>query len=103
MLAALAPAAASAQTVELGSTTSALVAPAVRRACSPQNCTIVLTQVTRVATVRDGVAYPSTVTKAGVLVAFTVGVSALSSNAATVEDRRRQPRRALRGTGGGRS
>ncbi len=85
MLAVLAPAAASAQTVELGSTASALVAPACPAGVLPQNCTIVLTQVTAVATVRDGVAYPTTVTKAGVLVAFTVGVSALSSNAATVK------------------
>jgi hypothetical protein len=81
---ALAPAVASAQTIELGSTASPLIAPVCPSGVLPQNCTIVLTQVTALATVRDGVTYPSTVKKAGVLVAFTVGVSAISSSATTV-------------------
>ncbi len=76
---------ASAQTTELGSTASAVVAPVCPAGVALQNCTIVLTQVTAMATARDGVPYPSTVKKAGVLVAFTVGVSAISSNAATVK------------------
>ena len=85
LVAALAPAVASAQTIELGSTASQLIAPVCPTGVLPQNCTIVLTQVTAMATVRDGVTYPSTVKKAGVLVAFSIGVSALSSNAATVK------------------
>ncbi len=76
---------ASAQTIELGSTASALIAPVCPAGVAPQNCTIVLTQVTAMAIARDGVAYPSTVKKAGILVAFTLGVSALSSNATTVK------------------
>ncbi|MGO9794288.1 MAG: hypothetical protein ACLP8S_33620 [Solirubrobacteraceae bacterium] len=85
LAAALAPVAASAQTIELGSTASAVIAPVCPAGVTLTNCTIVLTQVTAMATARDGVAYPSTVSKAGVLVAFTVGVSAISSNATTVK------------------
>ncbi len=85
LLGLLAPGVASAQTVELGSTSTSLIAPVCPAGVLPQNCTIVLTQVTALATVRDGVAYPTTVTKAGVLVAFSVGVSALSGNAATAK------------------
>ncbi|MGO9903404.1 MAG: hypothetical protein ACLP0J_27810 [Solirubrobacteraceae bacterium] len=85
LAAVLAPAVASAQTIELGSTTSAVIAPVCPPGVAPANCTIVLTQVTAMATLRDGVAYPSTVKQAGVLVAFTLGVSALSSNATTVK------------------
>lgn len=81
-----APSLASASTVELGATSgSPLVAPTCPTGVSQANCTIVLTQVTALETIRDGATYPTTVHKAGELVAFTVGLSALSSNKATVK------------------
>jgi hypothetical protein len=83
--AALLPAGASAQTIELGTTTSKLVAPTCPATVKPADCTIILTQVTALETVRDGAAYPTTVTKPGVLVAFTVGLSRLSSNLTTAK------------------
>ncbi len=46
-------------------------------------CTIILTRATALETIRDGIAYPTTVTKAGSIVAFTVGLSALSSSRST--------------------
>ena len=52
---------------------------------APANCTIILTQVTALETIRDGVAYPTTVTKAGKIVAFTVGLSRLDKNAVTAK------------------
>ncbi|MGO9053296.1 MAG: hypothetical protein ACLQID_15180 [Streptosporangiaceae bacterium] len=85
LLTALLPAAASAATVDLGQTSSAVTAPVCPAGVSPANCTIVLTQVTAMSTVRDGVPYPSTVKKAGIVVALTIGVSALSSNASTAK------------------
>ena len=52
----------------------ALVAPVCPpNVSSAQNCTIVLTRVTAIETLRDGIAYPTKVTKAGRIVAFTVG------------------------------
>jgi hypothetical protein len=82
LLAALVPASASAAVIELGSTTSKLVAPTCPPGVSPANCKIVLTQVTALQTIRDGIAYPTTVKKAGMIVAFTLGVSKLDSNRA---------------------
>lgn len=68
-----------ADTVELGLPTSrsALVAPTCPSGTSGASCAIILTQVTALATIRDGVAYPTTVTKPGYLVAFSVGLSRL--------------------------
>jgi hypothetical protein len=80
---ALGPSLASAQVIELGATKTPLVAPTCPANVTPANCTIVLTQVTGLETLRDGTAYPTTVTKPGVIVAFTLGLSRLSSNAAT--------------------
>jgi hypothetical protein len=80
LCAVLAPAAASASLIELGTTSSPLVAPTCPSGVSQANCTIILTKVTAVETLRDGVAYPATVKKAGRIVAFTVGLSSLSSN-----------------------
>jgi hypothetical protein len=82
---ALLPAGASAQMIEIGATTSPLIAPQCPPGVTPANCTIVLTQVTALETARDGVAYPTTITKAGEIVAFSLGVSGLSSKAATVK------------------
>jgi hypothetical protein len=47
------------------------------------NCTIILTRVTALETLRDGVAYPTRVHKAGRITSFTVGLSQLSSNQST--------------------
>jgi hypothetical protein len=80
-------AAASAQvlggTVELGVTKTPLVAPTCPATLSSTNCTIILTRVTALETVRDGVAYPTRVHQAGRITSFSVGLSQLSSNKAT--------------------
>jgi len=82
-LGAVAPAAAQAATIELGTTKSALVAPVCPPNVSSAQCTIVLTRVTALETLRDGIAYPTKVTKAGRIVAFTVGLSKLSNSKST--------------------
>jgi hypothetical protein len=74
---------AAAATIELGQTDSPLVAPSCPKGVAPVNCTIILTEVTALETIRDGVTYPTTVKKAGSIVAFTLGLSRLSSNRAT--------------------
>jgi hypothetical protein len=79
------PASAAATTVELGVSTTPLVAPSCPKGVSPSQCTIILTRATALETIRDNVAYPSTVKQAGRLVAFTVGLSALSSNPTTAQ------------------
>jgi hypothetical protein len=81
--AALAPATAAAATIELGTTKSAVVAPVCPPNVSSAQCTIVLTRVTALETLRDGLAYPTKVAKAGRIVAFTVGLSNLSNNKST--------------------
>lgn len=70
-------------TVELGSTRSPLVAPACPSNVSSSNCTIILTRVTALETVRDGIAYPTRVKQAGTITDFSVGLSQLSSNKST--------------------
>jgi hypothetical protein len=82
LVAALVPASASAAVIELGETSTKLVAPSCPRGVTPSNCRIVLTQVTALQTIRDGIAYPTTVKKAGVIVAFTVGLSKLETDRA---------------------
>ncbi len=77
------PAAASATIIELGATKTALVAPTCPPNVSPANCTIILTRATALETIRDGKDYPTTASKAGYVVAFSVGLSALSSNHTT--------------------
>jgi hypothetical protein len=81
--AAAAPATAGAATIEVGATKSPLVAPVCPPNVSSSNCTIVLTRVTALETLRDGVAYPTKITKAGRIVAFTVGLSNLSTTKST--------------------
>ena len=78
LLGALVPASASAKIIELGSTSTALAAPT----CPPGGaaCNIVLTQVTALQTIRDNRTYPTKVTKAGQIVAFTLGLSGLDSD-----------------------
>jgi hypothetical protein len=81
----LLPASAAATITELGATTTPLVAPACPKGVAPSQCTIILTRATALETIRDDIAYPSTVKQAGRVVAFTVGLSALSSNASTAQ------------------
>lgn len=64
---------------ELGATTTPLVAPVCPPSISSTNCTIILTRVTALETIRDGVKYPTRVKKAGRITSFTVGLSQLSS------------------------
>ncbi len=66
--------------LQLGVTKTPLAAPVCPASVTPVNCTIVLTRSTALETVRDGVAYPTTVHQAGLVVAFTVGLSRLSTN-----------------------
>jgi hypothetical protein len=76
-------ASASAAVTELGATTTPLVAPTCPKGVAASQCTIILTRATALETIRDNLAYPSTVKQAGRLVAFTVGLSALSTNPTT--------------------
>ena len=78
-----APAVAAAQTVELGLTKSPVVAPSCSATIAPTDCKIVLTRSTALETIRDGIDYPTTAKASGEIVAFTVGLSALSTNLKT--------------------
>src|ERR1017187_3173762 len=77
------PAAALAAGTELGATHSPVGAPVCPPGVSSAACTIILTRVTALETLRDGVAYPTKVKQAGRITAFTVGLSELSTNKAT--------------------
>lgn len=70
-------------TVELGATKSPVVAPICPPGVSSSKCTIILTRVTALETIRDGVTYPTKVSQAGTITAFTVGLSQLSSSKST--------------------
>jgi hypothetical protein len=78
--------AAGAQTLELGQPTGS---PLVEASCpssdTPAQCKIVLTRSTALETLRAGIVNPMKVTKPGVVVAFTVGLSGLSSNQKTLK------------------
>ncbi len=100
----LLPAMAAAQELELGTTSSKLVAPACPKNVSAANCTIILTRATALETLRDGVAYPSTVKTAGRIVAFTVGPVAAQHQREYDQAGHPLPRQHVRGNhpGGGR-
>ncbi len=83
LAAALASSAASASIVELGQTSSQIVAPTCPTGVSPAKCFIILTRTTALQTTSDGVLNPTKVKQAGFIVAFTVGLSQLSTNAKT--------------------
>ncbi len=85
LLSVLAPAVAQAQVIELGAPRSALIAPTCPSTVKPQNCTIILTESTALETIRDSVAYPTKVTKAGKIVAFSLGLSRLDANRTTAK------------------
>lgn len=73
-----------AQILELGDQTKTpLVAPTCPANVKPAQCTIILTRDTALATIRDGVSYPTEVHRAGRIVSFSVGLSALSSSTST--------------------
>jgi hypothetical protein len=82
LLGAIAPSVASAKILEVGATSSPLVAPTCPAGIPPAKCTIILTQVTALETIRDGTAYPTTVKQAGSIVAVTLGLSRLDSDRA---------------------
>ena len=79
-LAALLPGVASAQTVELGQTTTPVAAPACLKGQPLADCRIVLTRTTAVQAMSDGVINPTRVNQEGWLVSFTVGLSNLVAN-----------------------
>jgi hypothetical protein len=76
-----APGAAYAQMIELGATKTPVTAPACP-ATTPKGslCALSATRSTLLSTIRDRVIYPTTVTKEGWLVAFTLGLSPLTSS-----------------------
>jgi hypothetical protein len=80
---ALIPAAASAQIIELGKTPTPVSAPVCPKGVAPSKCFIILTRTTAIQTISDAIKYPITATKDGWIVAFTVGLSSLSSSATT--------------------
>lgn len=77
------PAIAIANETELGQTKTALVAPSCPPSVPSSQCTIILTRVTALETLRDGITYPTTIKSSGRLVAFSVGLSQLSSSPTT--------------------
>lgn len=85
VLGAALPASAGATTVEVGVSTTPLVAPTCPKGVAPAQCTIILTRATALETIRDNVAYPSKVKQGGRIVAFSVGLSALSPNPTTAQ------------------
>lgn len=80
----IAPGVASAEIIELGQTSAAPVAaPACPTGVSLDNCRIVLTRTTAVQNETNGVLNPTKVKKDGWIIAFTVGLSKLTSDAKT--------------------
>ena len=77
----LLPGAADAQIIELGQTSTPISSPSCPKGTSAVHCYIILTRTSAVQSRSDGVANPTRVTKDGWIVAFTVGLSQLSSNA----------------------
>ena len=82
-VAAILPGLARAQLVELGQTTTPLSAPACIKGKPLNSCTILLTRTTAVQATSDGIINPTRVNQQGWVVAFSVGLSSLSSSAAT--------------------
>ncbi|WP_249010044.1 hypothetical protein [Conexibacter sp. DBS9H8] len=74
------PAAAAAGEVQLGQTTTPLAAPTCPAGTTAANCTILLTQMTGLETVSDGIFMPTRVKQDGVLTAMTVGVSSAAKS-----------------------
>jgi hypothetical protein len=84
VVALLTPAAASAQVVELGQTSSSpVISPSCPTGVAPSQCFIILTRTTAVQSVTNSLLNPTKVKAAGWIVGFTVGLSKLSSVAKT--------------------
>jgi hypothetical protein len=83
-LALLLPTAASAAVIQIGQTKTPLIAPSCPKGTSASNCNIVLERTTALQSKSDGVVNPTVIKHDGWIVAFTVGLSRLSSNAKTV-------------------
>jgi hypothetical protein len=81
--AAMVPSGASAKTIVVGQTKTKLVAPSCPSSVSAANCTIVLYWATALPSISNGIKYPTTVTTPGKITSFNLGISNLSSNAAT--------------------
>jgi hypothetical protein len=62
----------------LGATKTPISSPVCPPDPAKNGCNIVLTRATALETIRDGIDYPTTVKKAGELVAFTVGLAAIA-------------------------
>jgi hypothetical protein len=78
------PTAASAAVVQIGQTKTPLTAPACPKGTSTSTCKIVLERTTAIQTKSDGASNPTVIKQDGWIVAFTVGLSRLSSDAKTV-------------------
>jgi hypothetical protein len=75
------PGSAAATTVELGYTTaSPVVAPACSTKLPLADCKIILERASALETIRAGIDYPTTAKQSGYIVAFTLGLSRLSTN-----------------------
>lgn len=75
------PQTASADTVELGATTTPVTAPACVKGDTLANCKIVLTRTTAVEASSDGLINPTRVNRQGWIVSFSVGLSKLVAGA----------------------
>ena len=82
-LGALSPGAASAQTVQLGQTTTPVAAPACAKNTPLSDCKIILERTTAIESLSDSVINPTRVNQQGWVVAFTVGLSNLIASAKT--------------------
>jgi hypothetical protein len=74
------PAAASATEVQLGQTTTPLVAPTCPANTTAATCKILLTEMTGLETVSDSGAYPTRVKADGVLTSLTLGISSAAKS-----------------------
>jgi len=82
------PGLASAQEIQVGNTTTALAAPVCPQeatvTATETDCAIVLTKTTAYETLSDGVADPTTITQPGVIDSFTLGISGLAIQGASL-------------------
>ena len=78
------PTAAAAAVIQIGQTKTPVTAPACPKGTSTSSCRIVLERTTAIQTKSDGVSSPTVIKHDGWIVAFTVGLSSLSTNAKTV-------------------
>ncbi len=71
--------------VVLGGTSTPVKAPVCPSGVAPQNCTIVMTRATALETITNRSGFPTSVKQNGQIVAFTVGLAQLSTNATTAK------------------